>query len=200
MTFSRVRVEMSGVSSARSIAELARVMARIKGEFPSFRVVYKDSFRLMTVIDILLKIITFGQMKWFLTKFTTTIGNTVYVTRSWSEKSGYAKAATLRHEAVHMRQRARMGDVRYTLSYLVWIFPVGLALGRRNLEREAYEESLRAYNDYYSQKYLLGDSLKEQVISHFTGPSYFWMWPFRKSCERWYDRVVSEIVEGSSSG
>jgi hypothetical protein len=25
------------------------------------------------------------------------------------------------------------------------------------------------------------------------GPSYGWMWPFRRSVERWYDQVLASI-------
>jgi hypothetical protein len=31
------------------------------------------------------------------------------------------------------------------------------------------------------------------VIEQFTGPSYGWMWPFRRSVERWYDDVLATL-------
>ena len=179
---------------------LTDVERKILGEFPSFKVVYKHESLLMKAIDLFLKVITFWQMSTFLTQFTTTVGTTVYVSRNWTKRSPYSKAVTLRHETVHMRQRARMGTVLFSLSYLFWVFPVGLAKGRRDLEREGYEETLRAYYEYYGYSYLFRPDVRKRIVSHFTGPSYFWMWPFRKDCERWYDRVVSKIVEAEESG
>jgi hypothetical protein len=155
----------------------------------------------MRAIDIFLKVITFGLMKTFLTGYTTTIGTKVYVPRTWvSNKTSLEKAATLRHEAVHMRQRARMGTLLYSLTYLFWIFPIGLALGRRNLEREAYIESMRAYVEYYGIDRLEDPEVRGRIISHFTSSSYFWMWPFPKNCEHWYDGVVANLTPAEVSG
>lgn len=185
---------MSGVTKMQSQVELSAVEERIKAEFPDFQVLYKDSSWLMLAIDRFLRVITFGQMTKFLTHFTTTIGTRVYVTREWTKRSGWAKAATLRHEQVHMRQRRYLGAVWYSLSYLFWVFPIGLAWGRCRLEREAYEESLLAYAEYYGANFLKDPKLKHRIVSHFTGPDYFWMWPFHDDCSRWYDRVVAKLV------
>ena len=188
---------MSGVNRNRSLAysELVKVLRETRDEFPSFKITRKADSKLMKVLDVFLRVVTFNQMKSFMDRYTTTIGYTIYVSSSWINKTPYSKASILRHERVHMRQRRRMGLVKYSLYYLLAWFPIGLAAGRRNLEMEAYAESLQSYADYYGLPNLKDGTTRENVIGEFTGPSYFWMWPFRKTIERWYDATVQRIIE-----
>lgn len=166
----------------------------VRDEFPDFKVISKTSSRLMRVIDWALRIITFGKQDQFMTGYITTLGNTVYVPETWwMTKSWMDKAITLRHERVHMRQRARLGAFKYTLMYLFWVLPTLVAVGRRNLEREAYEETIRASVFYFGIDVLSDAELRKRITSKFTGPDYFWMWPFKKSTEAWYDDVVVRI-------
>lgn len=169
------------------------VTLKVKEEFPDFQVVYKENVWWMKFIGLFLKLITFGHMISFMSSYHTTIGYTVYVGSEWAGQSPFSRATTLRHEAVHMRQLRRYGFIRYAAMYLFWVFPFGLAIGRRNLEREAYEETLRAYAEYYGLPVLHENYLRVRIVSQFIGSSYFWMWPFRKSMNRWYDGFVSEL-------
>jgi hypothetical protein len=173
--------------------EYVRLVREIQTEFPAFKIVPKSKSILMRIAGVLLEIITFGKQDRFMTAYTTTLGTTVYVPDLWESRDPVRRIITLRHERVHMRQRARLGALRFLLTYALWILPAGLALGRRNLEQEAYEESLRSYVYYLGVEILDDSEMRANVISHFLGPDYFWMWPFRKSIEAWYDRVVSEI-------
>lgn len=147
----------------------------------------------MRWIDVFLKGITFGKMKGFLDSYTTTIGNTVYVGSSWPVMGPYQRSATLRHEAVHMRQRRKYGFILFALTYLFLPLPAVLALGRMRLERAGYEETLRAYADYYGVRVLRENHIRVRIVEQFTGSSYFWMWPFQKSVNRWYDDFVSKL-------
>lgn len=178
---------------SRSELELAAVESRILREFPDFKMIPKDKSWLMKVVGVFLKIITFGCMISFMSRFATTIGNTVYTGRNWVDMPPIQKATILRHEQVHMRQRKRMGTVRYALYYLFWPLPIIFAAGRRNLEMEAYTESLLAYEEYYGVEALKQPEFRNKVIGNFTSPSYFWMWPFRSRIERWYDGVVHRL-------
>jgi hypothetical protein len=36
-------------------------------------------------------------------------------------------------------------------------------------------------------------AFRERIVRQFTGPSYGWMWPFRASVERWYDRILATL-------
>ncbi len=74
--------------------------------------------------------------------------------------------------------------------------PGGLAYFRKKFEMEAYEESLRTLHKYLGIK-AFTPALKEFYISQFTSANYFWMWPFRKNLEAWYDGVVAKIKSGN---
>ena len=58
---------------------LTPLLLDLKKEFPKFSLINKSDSRLMKVIDVLLRIITFNQQKTFLTKYTTTLNTTVYL-------------------------------------------------------------------------------------------------------------------------
>ena len=166
----------------------------IKTEFPNFKLVQKSESKLMQIIDVFLKIITFGQMRSFMRDFVTTIGTTVYVPSRWDTWPVPSKMAVLRHERVHMRQSRRYGRVLYSFLYLFFPLPVGLAYFRMLLEKEAYEESLRAYVEYYGLQIFKDGEVKDSMVKHFTTAEYFWMWPFRKSLEKWFDDVVDRLT------
>lgn len=158
----------------------------IREEFPAFRLVPKESSWLMRAIDIALKVITFGAMSTFMTGYVSVIGSTVYVSRGWAELSDMGRAVVLRHERVHMRQRAKYGPLLFTFLYLFFPLPVGLAYFRMKFEREAYEETLRARVELYGPKSLRDPECREGIVRQFTSSAYFWMWPFRKNTLRWY--------------
>lgn len=166
----------------------------IRAEFPDFKLKSKSESWLMKAIHVFLLVITFGQMKTFMTKFTTTVGYTIYTPSSWAEMAPMSKVLILRHERVHMRQRKAKGSFWFTVSYLLLPFPVLWAYFRMKYEMEAYEESIRARWEYYGLKGFTPE-VREAMISRFTGPSYFWTWPWRKRIERWYDEVVSRFVD-----
>lgn len=166
----------------------------IKSEFPDFVVIPKNESKLMKVIDIALRIITFNQMKLFMTGFITTMGNKVYVPASWTQLDVRSQIEVLRHERVHMRQAKRYGRFLFSLLYLALPFPIGVAYFRKKFEQEAYEESLRVKYEYYGKK-AFTPKLKESTLAHFTTAQYFWMWPWRKDLEKWYDEAVKKAMK-----
>lgn len=174
------------------MSALDKLRDDIRAEFPDFRIVRKEDSRFMRLLDLLLKLITFGQMKDFMVSFTTTIGNTIYVPRTWAIRPPKSKMIILRHERVHMRQHQRFG-FWYSLSYLLLPLPTVWAYFRMKYEMEAYEESLRAVLEYYGAANFTAKT-KESYISYFTGPQYFWTWPWRGRIERWYDGVVVRLL------
>lgn len=169
-----------------------KLLDDVQSEFPEFKIVKKNESKLMKAISFGLKAISFGKMNSFMDSFTTTIGNTVYVPASWDSRSPSTKAITIRHELVHMRQSKKYGRVLFSLAYLFLPFPTLVAYCRAQFEKEAYEESLKAVNEYYGPK-LFNDALKDDILKHFTTAEYIWMWPWRKSLETWYDAVIDRI-------
>ncbi len=174
------------------LLELTVVRRDIEKEFPTFVMVPKSESSFMRILGFLLKILTFGKMTAFMDSFTTTIGCTVYTPEKWDTYSPLSQAVTLRHEREHMRQAKKYTRVIFGILYLFVFFPVGLAWYRARFEMEAYEESLRAYQEYGVD--ITGPALRESMIGHFTTAQYAWMWPFRGHVERWYDETVSRVL------
>ena len=167
--------------------EYTRVFAQTKAEFPQFKIVPKSSSTLMKIISYLLFF-----NKTFMTGYATTIGYTVYVTPGWVD-SGYSNAALLRHERVHMRQAKKYGLFFYAILYLlvlpaVWTF-------RAKFEKEAYEESIRAWYEYGGEN-MFTLKRKDHLIKQFTSGAYGWMCPFQDKMERWYDVAVDRAKKG----
>ena len=168
-------------------------MSALEAEIPGFRIVRKDRSRLHRAIHHALVIVTLGRMRSYLDSFTTTIGKTVYVTSDWEEWTPDRRYITLRHEAVHLRQFRRLTLPLMAVVYILLPLPMGLAYGRAWLEREAYAETIRAAAEVWGRDYAASDEHRRYVIEQFLGPSYGWMWPFRKSLERWYEGVVATL-------
>jgi hypothetical protein len=172
---------------------LSALEAELAIEFPGFRIVPKPSSPSQRAIHVALMIVTLGQSRSYLDSFTTTIGRRVYVTAGWQEMSRDQRYLILRHERVHLRQFRRFGLVGMALLYLLVPLPLGLAYFRARFEREAYAESIRAAAELYGRAHVERASFRDHILGQFTGPAYGWMWPFRRSLERWYQGVLAGI-------
>lgn len=174
------------------------ILDEIREEFPDFKIVWKEDSRLMKLIAGLLFFITFGRQRTFQTAYITTIGCTVYVPACWRENSDISRVITLRHERVHMRQRRSLSMPLFTFLYLLFPLPGGLAYFRTLFELEAYEETIKATMELYPNgaQLVLRPEARRQMVENFTGPGYFWMWPFRPRIERWYDATVARVLAG----
>ena len=170
------------------------LLAECAAEFPGFALVRKDDSRLQRVIHWTLVVVTFGGQRRYLDEYQTTIGRRVYVSRDWDSRPASERWSTLRHERVHLRQFRR-----YTLPLMAFLYlgvlPIGLAWFRARFEKEAYEESMRAWAEVYGPQYLRRSDVRARVVRQFTGPAYGWMWPFPRSMHAWYDRVAARAVE-----
>ncbi len=169
------------------------LLEELEREFPRFRIVPKSRSTLSRVIDVLLRIVTFNQMKSYLTGYYTTLGSAVYVIDSWDAASERERILILRHERVHMRQFRRFSPLIFAIFYVFLPLPFGLAYFRARFEQEAYAETIRASAALHGRAYVENPAFRERIVSQFTGPGYGWMWPFRRSLNRWYDRVLEEI-------
>jgi hypothetical protein len=163
-------------------------------EFPGFKLVYKEESLLMRFLAKLLWIVTFGQQKLFMTHFTTTVGQTIYVPLGWDLKNPLQQLQVLRHERIHMRQAARLTFPLFMFLYLVPFFPLGLAYGRARLEWEAYTESMRAIRDQYGDEALHDARFRQSIVDMFTTGQYGWMWPFPTTVDRWYTETMMLIL------
>jgi len=174
---------------------LDQTVEEIKDEFSSFKIVKKSDSLFMKIIYYLLLIITFGTQKVFMKSYTTTIGNTVYVSSNWERYSVFSKVSLLRHERVHMRQAKKYGMFLYSFLYLMFPLPVGLAYYRAKFEKEAYEETISCAYAEGGEAYVKRVLFREYIVGQFTTGKYLWMWPFRKSVEKWFDKTVDELID-----
>jgi hypothetical protein len=169
------------------------LIAEIRDEFPRFRIVPKAGHALSQAIDRVLRLLTFGAQRSYLTEYHTVIGDTLYVPAAWERTADLDRAILLRHERVHLRQRRRLGLPLMTFLYLLPFFPLGLAYGRARIEWEAYTETLRATAELAGLEAARSADLRRKIIRRFTGPDYGWMWPFERAVTRWYDAALAEI-------
>lgn len=172
-----------------------RLVVALREEIPGFRVVRKDRSALHRAIHHALVIVTFGKMRSYLDSYQTTIGKTVYVTSDWDTWEADRRYVTMRHEAVHLRQFRRLTVPGMALLYVLLPLPLGLAWFRAHFEKEAYAESIRAAAEVWGSAHPRREAYRNHVVDQFLGASYGWMWPFRASIERWYDRILATLDE-----
>jgi hypothetical protein len=172
---------------------LAALLDELGLEFPGFRVVPKSSSRFQRAIHRALVIVTIGQNRAYLDGYHTTMGRRVYVTDGWEAMSRDHRYLVLRHERIHLRQFRRFSPVGMALLYLLVPLPLGLAYFRARFEREAYAETIRGSAELYGPAHVREASFRDHILEQFTGPAYGWMWPFRRSLERWYEGVLAGL-------
>jgi hypothetical protein len=177
-------------------AATSALLAAIRAEFPSFAILPKRGSRLQRAIHVALLLVTFGGQRVYLTRYHTVLFGKLWVPDSWDSMSDADRFVLLRHERVHLRQRARMGDVAMAFVYLVPIFPIGLAWGRARIEWEAYEETIRATFEVYGMAGV--ERARSEIVRRFTSADYGWMWPFPRTIERWFDKAVAKLDPGLS--
>ncbi len=169
------------------------LLREIEAEFPSFRIIKKSDSPMHRAIHYFLVAVTLGGMRSYLSSYQTTIGSRVYVTDDWDQTSETTRYTTMRHELIHIRQFKRYTLPGMALLYVFLPLPLGLAYFRARLEWEAYTETIRATAEVRGKEAATAPRFRESILSQFTGASYGWMWPFRKSLEHWYDLVVAEL-------
>ncbi|MFN9814133.1 MAG: hypothetical protein ACK6CU_31370 [Deltaproteobacteria bacterium] len=172
-----------------------RYLASLRAEFPTLRLVRKQDDVGQRLLDLLLRIGTLNQQRAYLTAYTTVIGTTVYTPSSWESRSDDERYVTLRHEAVHLRQARRMGQLRLSLLYGLVFFPVVLAWGRAKIEWEAYAETLSAMAEVHGLAYASSRPVREHIVRQFTSAAYGWMWPFPRQVNRWIDEELRKIAQ-----
>jgi hypothetical protein len=168
------------------------LLREICGEFPSFEILPKRSSRLQRAIHHALAVVTFGGQRVYLTHYHTVMFGKLWVPDAWASMTDEARYILLRHERVHLRQRARMGDLAMAFVYLVPILPLGFAWGRARIEWEAYVETIRATLEVHGET--AAARLRPELVRRFTSGDYGWMWPFPRVIEAWFDAALEEAL------
>jgi hypothetical protein len=174
-------------------ARYRQLLVEVAAEFPRFRLVPKDHSWFQRCLDLGLRLVTLGGQTRYLDGYVTTIGQRIYVPRDWEARPAAERYLVLRHERVHLRQFRRFGLPLMAVLYLLFPLPLGLAWVRMRLEREAYEETLRATAAWYGRAAVCDPAFRAHIVEQFVSPAYGWMWPFRRAIERWYDGVVATL-------
>ena len=187
--------------------------------FPSLCVEYKDRSKLMKVLATLLFF-----NKGFLTDYTTTIGNTIYIpTHNYVRMRPVSGAVVFLHDVVHLYDQKKMGALWFQFLYmfpqilffpfmalffvLSWkiVLPLVLlsllpipAYFRMRLERRAYLSSIYVIFQL-SQRMNFKPHLDLQCkyfAKYFGDYSYYFMWPFKKMVMDDFNRAVEAIQAG----
>lgn len=165
----------------------------LKQKYPKFEVRPKKGSKLMKLIHWFLLIITFGQMKTFMS-FITTIGYVVYVPEHWETKSGYARATVLVHEGRHMHQKDH--HFMFSLRYLFWPLPFGYANFRLEMEADAYAEGIVFSHREFGTR-LYGQRL-ERACQALSGPEYFWpTFSYKKARKTLEECIIKKMGDSS---
>ena len=167
------------------------LLAEIRAEFPGFAVVPKRGSRLQRAVAVALAVVTLGGQHSYMTHYCTLMFGKLYVPDAWSALDDAQRYVLLRHERVHLRQAARMGDVAMALAYLLPVLPLFLAWGRARIEWEAYVETLRATAEVYGLD--RARALEEEIVRRYVGPDYGWMWPFPSVVRRWFREAIESL-------
>ncbi len=167
------------------------LLAEITAEFPRFAILPKRSSALQRTIGAALAVVTLGGQRSYMTRYHTMMFGRLYVPDAWDAMTDVDRYVLLRHERVHLRQAARMGDVAMAALYLLPFLPLFLAWGRARIEWEAYEETLRATAEIYGVA--RARALEDEIVRRFVGPDYGWMWPFPSTVRRWVRDFVDTL-------
>lgn len=178
---------------------------------PGFNIKKKTDSRFMKILGFLTK----PFCPTFMTNFATTIGNTVYLTDNMWTDDTKDMLILLAHELRHAADKKKNGAIPHMLGYL---FPQILALlsllailafwnldwlwsllfliflapipspTRTNIEKRGYCTSVFGYFWVWGT----AEDALPWAIKQFTGPSYYFMWPFEKNVEEYFrDRLTA---------
>lgn len=185
------------------------------------RVRYKDESRYMRLLG---KVLFWNPR--FMTNFTTTIADTVYFpSRQWVEEDPLRAWSILAHELVHIEDYqntkprwlfgvlygmpqglaslailAPVLQIWWLLLFLLFLAPLP-APWRKNAEMRGYAMTMAAH--YWLHGSGILQSQKIGIAENFTGPDYYWMWPFKGAVEReigrWSRMILCDEIEAQGA-
>ena len=195
----------------------AEILSWAEGKGVAFR--YKDESLFMKLLG---KLLFFNKA--FMTRFTTTIGSTIYFpSRQWhAEKDAATLVSIVAHEVTHVMDNRRMGTVKYVYSYLSpqlnalgalialasiwagawWLLGLGFlafaapwgSKGRTDLEMRGYATSM-AVAAWVGSPYA---SPPDWIVDQFTGPSYYFMCPNQQGVQDqlavWIAKIEDDTI------
>ncbi len=159
---------------------------------PKVKRIWKHESKLMRLCGKLMG----GDKGQFMSIYATTMGNKIYLPEGWwNGADEQQRVILLRHELVHVKQMAKYSVPLFFFLYIFVPFPIGLGYFRAKFEKEGYAETLKARYEYYGESDIKSAECREWIVKQFTGSAYGWMWPFKKSINKWYDKTIQEIIQ-----
>ena len=150
----------------------------------------------------------------------TTVGHTVWRPRAVEAGPVFSEAEVLLHEGVHVLQARRLTAPGVAALYLLpqllalpalalallvspwWL--LGLlclaplpALGRAWLEWEAYKVSVAVDAWLGPPPAWAHKAWIEGYVRKFTGPMYWFMWPFQRHLEKHFSAYANDLIQGN---
>ena len=193
----------------------SNLISKAQTYFPKLQIAYKDTSKLMKVLGILLFF-----NKSFMTDYTTTIGNTIYLPNAnYPIDHPQEFADVFIHECVHLYDQKRINNLVYQAAYLFpqilapficllmfivsWkiILPIVIlslapipAPWRTYFEKRAYFVQMYVANQLYNDN-ILTDGYT--YLSWFVNSNYYWMDPFEKDAS--FEQEAANISNGNPS-
>lgn len=167
---------------------LDRILALVRAHRPRLRLVDRHDVGWMRTAGELLHPVA-GPVN---ERFTTVIGDTVYLPRPPDRMDRDQLAATLAHELVHQLDQARYGPWFFA-SYAFGAPAVRTA--RAHWERRAYAVDLLLAYEAGGEPALRRQT--GRIAELFSGPSYGWMWAGADAARRYLEPVVQGVLDGS---
>ena len=186
-----------------------KLVQYVKDEISDFDIRGKNKSRLMKLLSVVLFF-----NKDFLTRYITTIYPRIYVpSLPWAPNRPNARISILAHEYVHLYDRKRLGwlfNVLYLspqifallalgafwnlwwLTALLFLLPLP-SPGRAWLEYRGYRMTI-AVNWWLTG----AEPNTIWLQSKFTGPDYYWMFPFKKIVEGRILKAIENIKSGKN--
>lgn len=198
--------------------KVSKAIQLVRKYVPDFEIISKPKSRLHRFIG---KLLFFN--KGYMTSFYTTIRN-----KTARPLGGYSRDewVTILHEGMHALDSSRMHGIFefwYLMPQLLGVFGIifGLlgallwpgffwgmffllfsapipALGRAWLEFRAYKINVITYRVLYSGIPDILNDILNHYVTEFTGPNYYFMFPFKKTIRRRFDKWAERIEDGSS--
>lgn len=208
-----ITVNLFSLSAEKQYQFVQEVERRIKLEIPKFEIIEKEKSWLMKALSILLFF-----CKNFMTQYITTIYPKIYFPKDQTVINTkntpweiFFYLDILCHEFQHLKDRKKY----WIFFNLIYLFPqilvVGVllamflspwfllfllclapipAIGRAWIEFRGYSVSLGVFY------WLSGDVVDiDFILNKFTGPDYYWMWPFRNQLKKRFETVINQLKE-----
>lgn len=193
---------------------MEKLLLAAKQYFPNLKIKYKDESIFMKFLS---KILFFN--KDFMSKYTTTIGSTIYFpNKKIVEAEGYTATLIFLHELIHVYDSQRFNQILFSFLYLtpqilalllVPLFFINWKLAcilfiifllplpsffRMYFEKRAYFISLYVLNYLIKYKKIQADlnQSKKYYLSNFKDSSYYFMWTF-KQLDKDFSEAVNKI-------